>query len=274
MKQQTFKPDKTVFLTVCCIYTLFLPIALYGSNIIRGNVLASDVYNRPDGNDVVIKGRMILEKKGRASRTSHTYSYSRDRKDGSVETLVRFVKPTNIKDLGLLGIDDPSNESRQWLYLPELGRVRRISSKRKGGKFVGSDIYYEDMQDRIVSKDTHEIIGEGKHNGLACTLLKSTPQKKDNSTYSERRSCIHEETLIPLTIDYYRKGKYIKRLEVVEMEKIQNYWTVMEQVIMDVKTGHTTRIIVDAILYDQQLPDELFTHQSLEDPKIELKFRP
>lgn len=35
--------------------------------------------------------------------------------------------------------------------------MRRISSDRKGGRFVGSDLYFKDLQERKPSKDRHRL---------------------------------------------------------------------------------------------------------------------
>ena len=64
-----------------------------------------------------------------------------------------------------------SRDADQWIFLPAIKRARRISSSRKGGHFVGSDIFYEDLRDRKVAKDTHNIIGKEKVNGLETIFI-------------------------------------------------------------------------------------------------------
>ena len=40
----------------------------------------------------------------------------------------------------------------QWLYLPALKRVKRISSKNKSGSFMGSEFSYEDLSSFNIDK--------------------------------------------------------------------------------------------------------------------------
>lgn len=241
-----------------------------------GQALAQKVYDRPDGNDAVSRGVMALIEPGKEPRLRQMFVFRRDAGDGTVDSLIRFSSPPDIENTGLLTLDRVGDETDQWIYLPALDRSRRIASSRKGGQFVGSDLYYEDLRDRPVEKDNHRLIGQDEVNGVACDLLESVPVDPDNSVYGKRVSCIHPQTLIALRVDFYpEKGdEPIKRSEVHRIEKLQDYWTVMDSTMTDLKSGHKTRMSVDKIIYDQSLPAELFSRQALEDPVRERSYRP
>ena len=239
-----------------------------------GTDLAQKVYDRADGDDVTTFGQMVLLKKGRDPRVRETYTYVKEIAPGEVRSLIRFTKPADVNGTSLLGADHADGENDQWLYLPDLGKVRRVPAARKGGRFVGSEIYYEDMQDRPVERDTHTIIGTSDHQGKPCTLLQSVPVDKDNSTYSKRVSCVNLDTLLPLKVELYQKGKLIKTIEALQIEKIQGFWTITRTVFTDMKSGHRTELISKKTVYNRDLPDSLFSRQSLEDSKQEEAFRP
>ncbi len=241
-----------------------------------GLALARKVYNRKDGKDMSSQVLMVLKEKGRKSRTRLLYSFAKDKGKAERWTLMRFVKPADIADTGLLTKDYPGDESNQWLYLPALGRVRVISASRKGGRFVGSDFLYEDLRDREVEMDRHRLYGKGKVGKIACDVLISTPVDTSNSVYSKRISWIHPKSLIPLRIDYYKKGikKPVKRLMARKLKRIQGYWTVLDSTMYDLKSGHKTQLVTKKIRYDQGLPDVLFTKQGLSDVSREKRFRP
>lgn len=238
--------------------------------------LAQQVYDRPDGKDISSMIVMLLGEKGKNPRQRVLFSYAKDKGSAERWTLMRFIKPTDIEGTGLLTLDHPGDESDQWLYLPALDRVRRISSSRKGGRFVGSDFFYEDLRDREVDMDYHRLAGKSKVGKVACDLLESTPRDPSNSVYSKRVSCVHPKTLIPLQVDFYRKGgnKPVKRLKARKIKKIQGYWTVLDSTMYDLNSGHQTRLMTKKIKYDQDLPDRLFTQRSLSDDSGEKPFRP
>jgi len=210
-----------------------------------GVKLAQAVYDQANGEDASSKVVMLLARKGKTPRQRVLYSYAKDKGSAERWTLLRFIKPNNVDKVGLLTRDYAGDKSDQWLYLPALDRVRRISSSRKGGRFVGSDFQYEDLMDREVAMDKHRIVGKGKVGGVPCTLLESIPVNKSNSVYSKRISCIHPKILIPLNIDYYEKKRTqpVKRLKARKIKKVQGYWTVFDSTMYNLKTGHTTMLI-------------------------------
>jgi len=242
-----------------------------------GRRLAQQVYDRPDGNDMSTAGTMALEAQGQKPRVRQMYTYRLDKARGEIRSLIRFTAPADIRGTGLLTLDHPDGGSDQWVYLPALDRSRRISANRKGGRFVGSDIYFEDLQDRKVNMDRHRLLGQEKVFGMQTQVLESVPVKPDNSTYGKRVSWVHKPSLLPLRVDFYapgRNAKPIKRMEVHRIEQVQGYWTVMDSTITDLSSGHRTRMVVEKVAYDRDLPASLFTSQMLEDPARERAYRP
>jgi hypothetical protein len=237
--------------------------------------LAQRVYDRPDGKDVATRFTMTLTRAGAAPRQRLAYSFRADHGSGEVRTLLRFADPADIRDTGLLVHSKPSGDADQWLYLPALDQVRRIASERRGGSFVGSDICYEDLEDRRPDRDRHALLGTEVINGQNTQILQSVPVDAGKSVYSKRIAWIHEPTLLPLRVDFYQSGDQpTKRLTVHKVEQIQGYWTVTDSTMTDLATGNATRITVDKVSYDQSLPESLFTTQTLADPATDSAYRP
>lgn len=243
---------------------------------VAGRKLAQAVYDAPNGDDFASRAVMTLTEKGREPRKREMYTLRIDRGGGERWLLSRFSKPSDIKGVGLLTRDYPGDENDQWLYLPALDRVRRVSSSRKGGRFVGSDLFFEDLRDREVDMDRHRLKGTGKLGKLSTKVLVSEPVDPGNSVYNRRISWIHPKTLIPLRIDYYqsRSKKPVKRLMVKRIKRIQGFWTVLDSTMTDLRTGHKTRITQKAVKYNQGIPKRLFTSQALADESAETRFRP
>jgi outer membrane lipoprotein-sorting protein len=241
-----------------------------------GLALAQQVYDRRSATDASSKVVMILQGEGKESRERVLYNYALDKGNSERWTLLRFVEPENIAGTGLLTLDYKGDESDQWLYLPALDRVRRISSSRKGGRFVGSDFYYEDLMDREVDMDHHRLLGKEKIGDIDCDILESIPVDPDNSVYSKRLSWIDPNTLMPLRVDFYENDAEspAKRLQADKISLVQNYWTVFESTMVTLDTGHQTHLLTTAIVYDQNLPESLFSLQGLADDTREKAFRP
>jgi len=242
-----------------------------------GRDLAQRVYERPDGKDMSTRSTMVLKEKEGEPRVRQMFTYRLDGERGEVRSLIRFTAPADIRGTGLLTLDHPDGSSDQWVYLPALDRSRRISTERKGGRFVGSDIFFEDLQDRKVNMDRHRLLREEQLFEMPTQVLESIPVTPGNSTYGKRISWIHTPSLLPLRIDFYAPGRDsqpIKRMEVHRIEQVQGYWTIMDNSITDLDSGHRTRLVVEKVSYDRGLPASLFTSQSLEDVARERAHRP
>lgn len=242
----------------------------------EGRALAQAVYDRPNGDDFSSLVVMTLRSKEGDTRQRVLYSYAKEKGSRERWTLMRFVQPEDVNGTGLLTLDHPGDESDQWLYLPALDKVRRISSSRKGGRFVGSDFYYEDLLDREVEMDHHFLKGEGSVGKVPCEVLVSTPRDPDNSVYSKRVSCIYRKLLIPLSVELYEKGKEqpIKKMTARRIKKVQGFWTILESTMYDLETGHRTQLLTQKIKYNQGLPDQLFSRRDLTDDSNERRYRP
>lgn len=272
MAPTTYKINNLFFLLVV-LYLSLLTLPAIADEALN---LAQKVYNIPNGKDLTTLGRMVLTEKGQSPRIREMVSYRMNKTDGETSNLIRFLDPEDIAGTGLLSIDKIDGDADQWLYLPALDRVRRISSSRKGGRFVGSDLYFEDLQKRNPLQDKHRIIGEQTENNILCTILESIPKKNDESAYTKRLSWVDPDTNIVQRVDYYEKNSSTpsKRWTIRSKKKIQGYWTITDSRIEDLNTGHQTRMVMDNVLYDQNLPSKLFTSQALADENIESEYRP
>ncbi len=267
--------DSVMNPVLLCLLTVAFAMPALGADA-AAERLARRVYDRDSAADVVSEAVMLLARKGRKPRKRVFYTYRKDKGGRERWSLARFLAPADVRNVGLLTLDHPGDSSDQWLYLPALDRVRRIASSRKGGRFMGSDLYYEDLRDREPEMDHHRLAGKGKAGGLLCDILVSTPVKRGNSIYSKRVSWIHPKTLIPLRVDLYRRRhkRPVKRLKVHKIKRIQGHWTVLDSTMYDLRSGHSTRVVVKKIRYDQGLPDSLFSRKALADPSRERRYRP
>lgn len=235
------------------------------------------VFERPAGSDLTVVSRMTLGKPGAAGRVREIVTYRRDVPSGDTFNLVRFLAPADIAGTGLLSVDRADGANDQWLYLPELDRVRRIASDRRNGRFVASDLYYEDLQKRQPGQDRHRSLGKAVLDGVPCEIIESVPLKPSSSSYRKRVSWIDPESLLALRIDYFEKEgseEPTKRWLLSERKRIQGHWTVTDSRMIDLGSGHETRIVARSAVYDRKLPARLFTTQALEDEQLESEYRP
>jgi hypothetical protein len=228
-----------------------------------GAQLALQVFARPDGIDTTSDSTMTLTLASGIVRQRTLTTYQRDVGDNE-QVLIRFRDPASIRDTGLL-VDTAYDG--MWLFLPALDRVRRISSSNRGGRFVQSQVYYEDLQLRHPREDRHRLLDDDLYQGIPTKVLESVAIDASGSVYTKRVSWIHPETLVPLRIEFYEgEDTPSKRFEVLRLDEIQGYWTVTDSLMTDLERGDSTQITVNSIQYDTGLPESLFSTSALANP--------
>ena len=72
------------------------------------------------------------------------------------KSLMEFLSPADVRGTKFLSYEHVNKDDDQWLYLPALKRVKRISSRNKSGAFMGSEFSYEDLSAFNVKKYKYE----------------------------------------------------------------------------------------------------------------------
>src|SRR5210317_1773466 len=103
-----------------------------------------------------------------------------EQEDDGDKSLTTFDQPADVKGTNFLSFTHKSGPDDQWLYLPALKRVKRISSRNKSGPFMGSEFAYEDLSSQEVEKYKYKYIKDEKVNGVDCFLIERYPVDKDS----------------------------------------------------------------------------------------------
>lgn len=236
---------------------------------LTGHDIMIKVDNRPDGNDRTMTMNMILINKQGKTRERTVLSYSKDYGKDS-KGLIYFKKPADIKGTGFLSweYDDPSKDDDRWLYLPALKKVRRISGTSKNDYFMGTDFTYDDLGDRSVDEDNHELQKEEEIDGNMCWVLESTPKNKDDM-YSKVIRWIRQDALMPVKVEFYDKqDNLLKILTVSDIRKQDGFWTCFKMEMDNIQDKHKTILEITEMHYNQGLKDNFFKVSTLESRKI------
>ena len=86
--------------------------------------------------------------------------------DGRVHSVGRLVRPEYLRGMTILTIEAENRSNDAFLYLPSLGKVRRVTTAQRRDSFLGSDVTYEDLERRRVADyelrapEVRELAGE------------------------------------------------------------------------------------------------------------------
>jgi Outer membrane lipoprotein-sorting protein len=187
--------------------------------------------------------------------------------DGLRRAVLRFERPTDIRGTAMLMIENPSGASDFYVFSPDERRVRRISGRSSGGLF-GTDFSYDDFENwRGLSKRSKsERLPDAVESGRPVYVLAGTPAAEDGSSYERVVSYIDRETCVVLRIDSYEqdaKLRKILRADPASVEKSGDVSIATAFELEDVLDGTRTRVAIDTIQLDVDLPDRLFRQTDL-----------
>lgn len=219
--------------------------------------------------DATMKSTMIIErgKLKLVRQMAHfTKQYGENLKDE--RSLITFLKPADVYKTAYLtwSYDALDREDDMWVYLPAEKLVRRISGGGKKGSFMRSDLANEDIEDRSVDDDTHQLIKETQVSGSDCWVVESTPQKKlqKDTNYSKRILFIRKDIYLPVRVEYYdKRGRLIKTATHGGFEKIDGIWSITKSIFETPSRKTRTLFQRKEIVYNSGLDDALFLQGNL-----------
>ncbi len=180
------------------------------------------------------------------------------------KSLVIFDHPADVDGTAFLSHAKILDPDDQWLYLPALRRVKRISSNNKSGPFVGSEFAYEDFSAQELGKYAYRFLREEACGALTCAVLEQTPLYED-SGYTKMVAWYDLEAYRQQRIDYYdRKGDLLKTLTFSDYRQhLDRYWRAHELHMVNHQTGKKTTLVYDSFEFRTGLDDRAMSKNSL-----------
>jgi len=175
-----------------------------------------------------------------------------------------FDSPADIKGTSFLSFSHSVKADDQWLYLPALKRVKRISSSNKSGPFMGSEFAYEDLASFEVDKYRYKFVKDETVDGINTAVVENYPKYK-HSGYTRQVVWIDMERHIPVKIEYYdRKNDLLKMLTFGQYKQYKGkYWRAHEQIMSNKQNGKSTVITMSNYQFKTGLKAKDFNKSAL-----------
>lgn len=177
------------------------------------------------------------------------------------KSLIVFSSPKDVKGTSTLTYTHKTGADDQWLYLPSIKRVKRISSTNKSGPFVGSEFAYEDLSSQEVEKYTYKFLKE--EDGL---LIVEQYPVDPKSGYTRRVVTYNKSAGYRIEkIEFYdRKDSLLKTLTYSGYKLYKNkYWRAARLNMVNHQSKKETLLEFLNYNFDVSLADEDFTQNAL-----------
>jgi outer membrane lipoprotein-sorting protein len=231
----------------------------------KGLAIAKEADKRDTGwDDQTAKLKMILRNRHGEESIREVRNKSLEVEGDGDKALSIFDSPHDVKGTAFLSHTHALKPDDQWLYLPALKRVKRISSNNKSGPFMGSEFAYEDIASQEIEKYTYKYLRDETIDGRPCFVIERSPAYK-HSGYTRLVTWMDKEMYHPLKIEFYdRKGDLLKTLIQSDYKRyLGKFWRPGKMAMVNHQTQKSTDLFWQDYKFGTGLNDRDFDRNSL-----------
>jgi outer membrane lipoprotein-sorting protein len=194
-------------------------------------------------------------------------------------TLTRFHAPAEVRDEGILIIENASGKNDVLLYLPAFKKIRRVESQQQSGSFMGSVFSYSDIATPHVDDYEYKTVKEEKcptaeAAAQTCTVIDCTPANddvKDRTGYTKSTVWVRNDNFMIVKAEYANlEGVLFKKMEANQIKIVDDKnkkWLAHSIYLQNLKTNEFTQLEFSKVKVNAGIPDSTFTQQNLQKVK-------
>lgn len=189
--------------------------------------------------------------------------------DDLTNNIIVFRAPASVKNTRFLVKEIENGGDNKWIFMPALGKIRRIAASDGGSAFMGTEFTYDDMSSRDVEDDVHTLLREEELDGYDCYVVESKPIDLSNNQYSRRVQWIIKDKLLPIKIELYNKKDTLKKvLTVSDIVNRSGFWIPNSTTMKNLINNRSSTIINKKIELNKAINSRLFEKRFLTTGKV------
>ena len=210
----------------------------------KGFAIALETDNRDKGwQDSSAVMKMVLRNRHGQESVRQIRVVNLEMEGDGDKGLTVFDEPRDIKGTAFLSYSHALVADEQWIYLPALKRVKRISSSNKSGPFMGSEFAYEDISSFEIPKYNYLYLRDEVLDGIDCFVLELRPQYQ-YSGYTKSYVWVDKVEYRNQKVEYYdRKSSLLKVQRFTDYQLYLNqYWRAHTMTMDNKQNGKSTTL--------------------------------
>lgn len=231
----------------------------------KGLAIATEADKRDQGwQDSFVEMKMVLRnRQGNESVREIRVTTLELENDGD-KSLIVFDEPRDIKGTAFLSYSHALKPDEQWIFLPALKRVKRISSSNKSGPFMGSEFAYEDISSFEIPKYNYLYLRDEMLDGIDCFVLELRPEYA-HSGYTKSYVWIDKTDYRNQKVAYYdRKDSLLKVQRFHDYHLYQDkFWRAHTVTMDNQQNGKSTTLYWRNFKFSTGLTDDDFKKNDL-----------
>jgi len=219
------------------------------------------------GDSMVQTVTMVMKDHVGAERTLEAEMFwEKDPETQLSNVLLSFENPPELRCAAVL-VRGKEPQNDMFMYLPELGKVRRITQRMVSGNMMGTTFSYDDFSrlQGMISSLENERLADEQIDGRPAYVTQARPQA--GGDYDRIRSLIDRETCVPLRVEFYEKGgdEPVKVLTVdpAKVTEEKSHWIPREVRMEDISGGSSTRLVIEKLAVSVPIDRKIFSERGL-----------
>jgi hypothetical protein len=237
--------------------------------------IARQIDSRDTGRDARSTMQMrLFDRQGRKRERTLTLlamEGSKGKRDAIGDRLLmRFTYPNDIAGTSFLVWERDGAEDERFLFLPALGRVRRIAGSERQESFVGSDFTYEDIGGRALEDYTYTLLDanatftDAEGRAHPAFQLESRAKQAD-ALYPRVVSLVRKDNFVVVRADIFnRRNEREKEYRVLRLEQVTGIWTALAVTMTNELDRTRTELTTTSVNYNVGLQENDFSRRELE----------
>lgn len=270
--------SKVIVLTLSLFGLSFLSSSLWAEELTGADIVQRCELDKNAGVDqrtrltVLLRDATGNEKKNVYRRYWKDFNGKKQIED----KMILFTEfPPDAKDTGFMRwgyVPGSDKNADQWVYLPSLETIRRVTVRDPGDSFLGSDLTYQDISPRLLTQDEHRLIGEEILDGVVMYKVESVP-KESNPLYGKVISWFQKASgwadCNKRRIEHFDTNGNKIKVQSLTWQKTGDAWTWDKVHVDNLKTGHSSVFEVSDVTIGVGLSDRMFSERGLKRPPRE-----
>jgi hypothetical protein len=244
--------------------------------LVTGDWIARRIDSRDTGRDARSTLRMrLFDRQGRKRERTLTLLAMEGASGGKRDAigdrlLMRFTYPNDIAGTSFLVWERDGAEDERFLFLPALGRVRRIAGSERQESFVGSDFTYEDIGGRALDDYTYTLLDAnatftGADGRAHPAYQLESRAKQADALYPRVVSLVRKDNFVVVRAEIFnRRNEREKEYRVLRLEQVSGIWTALEVVMTNELDRTRTELTTTSVNYNVGLEETDFSRRELE----------
>ena len=237
------------------------------------SIAACMAKNLPEAGQIESVAFTVTDRSG-AERYTHAKIFSRRDEQGLRRVLVRLDAPEDLVGASFLMLEREDRPNDLVLRVPGVDGVKYIHGSEATRSMFGSDFSYEDFEriQGLVRPGNSKLLDDAQIRGNVVWVVETRPADTTLSAYERIVTLVDQRTCVALQSDLYQPGGRLRKVLTADPDLVRrsgSVWIAHDVRMRDMLDGSSTRLAVESVQSQVQIPEVRFRPDRLESYKPE-----